>query len=176
MKTMILCAPGLEECEALMTFDLLKRAGIETDLVGLSDTITSSHGLHFTPDRLIEDIDPEVYDCLVLPGGMPGTKNLENSERVQSFIDLFLKEGKLVAAICAAPSILLHKGLLKDREFTVFPGFESGLIPSDKKAVKTGNIITAKGLGAVHEFACLIISSLINEEKAQEVLKQIQYL
>ena len=176
MKTMILCAPGLEECEALMTFDLLKRAGIETDLVGLSSPIVSSHGLHFTPDRLIEDTDPHDYDCLVLPGGMPGTKNLDNSETVQSFIDLFLKEGKLIAAICAAPSILLHRGLLKDGEFTVFPGFENGYVPSDKKAVQTGNLITAKGLGAVHEFASLITAELVSKEKAEEVLRQIQYL
>ena len=175
MKTMIIVANGLEECEALMTYDLLFRAQIEVELVGLDEKIISSHHLSFLPHKLISEINPDDYNCLILPGGMPGSKNLEENKIVQSLIDLFVKEGKLICAICAAPCILIHKGLLKDNKFVCFPGFESGLTPANTKAIQDNNFITAKGLGAVFDFAYLIISNLVNEEKAKEVLSAIQY-
>ena len=175
MKTMIICADGLEECEALMTYDLLYRAGIDVELVGLTEEIVSSHHLSFTPHKLLKDADPNDYDCLVLPGGMPGTLNLENDRLVQTILTHFLDHGKLVCAICAAPSILLHRGLLKDGEFTCFPGFEGDLRPADAPAIRCGNIITGKGLGAVVDFASLIIETLVSKEKTAEVLQKIQY-
>lgn len=175
MKTCIICAPGMEECEALLTYDLLFRAGIEVDLLGLEETITSSHNATIKTHKLLKDADLVVYDCLVLPGGMPGTLNLEKEELVQKTIDKYAKENKLIAAVCAAPSILIHKGLLKDNQFTCFPGFENGFVSTGLKAFQEGNIITGKGLGGTIEFASLIIKNLISEEKAEEVLKQIQY-
>ncbi|MBP5279826.1 MAG: DJ-1/PfpI family protein, partial [Erysipelotrichaceae bacterium] len=105
MKTMIIVNDGLEECEALITYDLLYRAGIEVELVGFTKEITSSHKVVFKADKLLDEIDPSEYECLILPGGMPGTLNLENDERVQKLIDQFIKEDKYVCAICAAPSI-----------------------------------------------------------------------
>ena len=175
MKTMILVSNGLEECEALVTYDLLYRAGIDVELVGLSKEIESSHKVVFKANKLIDEINPDDYECLVLPGGMPGTKNLENDERVQHLIDLFVKQDKYVCAICAAPSILIHKGLLNNRKFICFPGFENGLTPANEKAVQDNKFITGKGLGAAFEFSYLIIKNLINEEKAKEVLDKIQY-
>ena len=175
MKTMIIIANGLEECEALMTYDLLYRAGIDVELVGLDIQVTSSHNLTFNVHKLINEINPDDYNCLILPGGMPGTVNLENNEAVQNLIDLFVKENKLICAICAAPSILIKKGLLEDEKFVCFPGFENGLKPANTKAIKNNNFITAKGLGAVIDFAYLIIKELINEDKAKEVLSAIQY-
>ena len=175
MKTMIIVNNGLEECEALVTYDLLYRAGIKTDLVGFTNEIVSSHNVTFKAHKLLDEIDPKEYDCLILPGGMPGTKNLENDERVQKLIDNFVAKGKYIAAICAAPSILIHKGLLNDRKFICFPGFEGDLTPEKEKAVKDENFITGKGLGAAFEFSYLIIKTLLNEEKAKEVLNKIQY-
>lgn len=175
MKTMIIVSNGLEECEALVTYDLLYRAGIDVELVGLSKEIESSHKVVFKANKLIDEINPDDYECLVLPGGMPGTKNLENDERVQHLIDLFVKQDKYVCAICAAPSILIHKGLLNNRKFICFPGFENGLTPANEKAVQDNKFITGKGLGAAFEFSYLIIKNLINEEKAKEVLDKIQY-
>ena len=175
MKALIITYEGLEECEALLTYDLLYRAGISVDLVSDKETVTSSHGLTFLPHKLLKDIDIQEYDCLILPGGMPGTLNLENDEKVQQIIDSFVESDKYVAAICAAPSILLHKGLLKEGKFVCYPGFESGYETAQGKAIKDGRFITAKGLGAAFEFAYLIISSLLNEEKAQEVLAKTQY-
>lgn len=175
MKTMIIVSNGLEECEALVTYDLLYRAGIDVELVGLSKEIESSHKVVFKANQLIDEINPNDYECLILPGGMPGTKNLENDERVQQLIDLFVKQDKYVCAICAAPSILIHKGLLNSGKFICFPGFENGLTPANEKAVQDNKFITGKGLGAAFEFSYLIIKNLINEEKAKEVLDKIQY-
>lgn len=175
MKAMIIVNNGLEECEALVTYDLLYRAGIETDLVGLQEEILSSHNVSFKAHKHIDEVEPLDYDCLILPGGMPGTKNLENDARVQRFIDLFVENDRYVAAICAAPSILIHKGLLESKKFVCFPGFESGLTPENKKAVRDGKFITGKGLGAAFEFSYEIIKTLLNEDTAKEVLAKIQY-
>ena len=175
MKTMIIVNDGLEECEALVTYDLLYRAGIETDLVGFTEEILSSHKVTFKAHRLLDEIDPDEYDCLILPGGMPGTLNLENDSRVQDLIDYFAKKDKYIAAICAAPSILIHKGLLNGKKFICFPGFEGDLTPEKEKAVIDGRFITGKGLGAAFEFSYLIIKTLLNEDKAKEVLNKIQY-
>jgi len=175
MKAMIIVNNGLEECEALITYDLLYRAGIQTDLIGFTQEILSSHNVCFKAHKLIDDIDPSDYDCLILPGGMPGTKNLESDERVQKLIDLFVQSDRYIAAICAAPSILIHKGLLKNERFVCFPGFESGLTPAQEKAYKDGKFITGKGLGAAFEFSYEIIKALLDEKTAKEVLARIQY-
>lgn len=175
MKAIIIINNGLEECEALVTYDLLFRAGIEVELVGFTSEVLSSHNVTFKAHKLLDEINPNDYDCLILPGGMPGTKNLENDSRVQDMIDLFVKQDKYIAAICAAPSILIHKGLLKNNKFICYPGFESGLLPANEKVVQDNKFITAKGLGAVFEFSYLIIKNLINEDKAKQILNQIQY-
>ena len=175
MKTMIIVNNGLEECEALVTYDLLYRAGIETDLVGFSEEILSSHNVTFKAHRLLDEVSGDEYDCLILPGGMPGTKNLENDQRVQDLIDDFVRKDKYIAAICAAPSILIHKGLLDSRRFICFPGFEGDLTPEKEKAVIDGRFITGKGLGAAFEFGKLIIENLVGREKAEEVLDKVQY-
>ena len=175
MKAIIIINNGLEECEALVTYDLLFRAGIEVELVGFTSEVLSSHNVCFKAHKLLDEINSNDYDCLILPGGMPGTKNLENDSRVQEMIDLFVKQDKYIAAICAAPSILIHKGLLKNNKFICYPGFESGLLPANEKAVQDNKFITAKGLGAVFEFSYLIIKNLINEDKAKQILNQIQY-
>ncbi|MBQ6478877.1 MAG: DJ-1/PfpI family protein [Erysipelotrichaceae bacterium] len=175
MKALIIISNGMEECEALVTYDLLYRAGIETDLAGLETQVVSSHNVTVKAHKHIDEVKMDDYDCLILPGGMPGTRNLEEDERVQRLIDDSLKQEKYIAAICAAPSILIHRGLLKDGKFTCFPGFENGLIPAKEKAVQDGRLITGKGMGAAVEFAHLIILNLLGKEKADEILRKIQY-
>ena len=175
MKIGIICAMGLEECEALLVYDLLYRAKLDVKLIGLEKQIESSHKIVFNTDMTIDEFDYQDYDCLILPGGMPGTLNLEANQTVQKIIDYFVDNNKLIAAICAAPSILNHKGLLKEERFSCYPGFECGLKSSDKKAIREGNIITAKGLGAEFEFAYEIIKTLKNEQVAKETLEKVQY-
>ncbi len=175
MKAMIIITNGVEECEALITYDLLYRAGINVDLVGIEDDVKSSHEIMLKTNININDVNSKEYDCLILPGGMPGTLNLENNTQVQKIIDEFVESNKLIAAICAAPSILIHKGLLNNSKFVCFPGFENGLMPADGKAIQDKNFITGKGLGAAFDFSYLIISNLLGNDKAKEVLDKIQY-
>lgn len=177
MKAAIICANGCEECEALLTYDLLYRAEIEVKLIGLdSIDVKSSHELVFKCDESLKDCDIKNYDCLILPGGMPGAKNLEESKEVQNLIDYYMDNNKLIAALCSAPSILIHKGLLNDNEFTCFPGCEEDKKPVDTKAYKYKNIITGNGLGGTIEFAEMIISSLKDPDTAKSILKRIQYI
>lgn len=175
MKAMIICEQGLEECEALLVYDLLKRAVIETDLIGFENTIISSHGLSFNPTKQYNDINPDDYDCLILPGGMPGTKNLERNPKVSHLINDFHAKNKLICAICAAPSILIKKGLLIDKQFTCYPGFELGFISTEEKVHIHKNIITSNGLGSAIEFGLTIIEKLIGKENADAVKNKIQY-
>lgn len=175
MKTIIICEQGLEECEALIVYDLLKRAGIETDLVGCEKNIISSHGLSFNVNKLLSEIDINEYGCLVLPGGMPGTKNLERNHIVSSIINEFAKENKLICAICAAPSILIKKTLLSDNEFTCYPGFECGYISTKEKVHVHNNFITSNGLGSAIDFGLEIIKAILSKDKAQEIKNKIQY-
>lgn len=176
-KTAIFIANGLEECEALNTADLLKRAGIKVDLVSVEDTkdIVSSHNLHFMTDIMIDDINIDEYDALILPGGLKGTQTLSVNKKVLSYLERFHNEGRLIAAICAAPSIFVKEGYVRDGHFSVYPGFENGLKTSGLKVSVDNNVITAKGLGASFEFAHAIITHLLDKETADSVLEEIQY-
>lgn len=175
MKALIVCERGLEECEALIVYDLLTRAGIETVLAGPAQEITSSHNLTFKVNEPLGLVNPSEYNCLILPGGMPGTTNLEKNKTVDDLIDHFVKENKLICAICAAPSILIKKGLLKNDEFTCYPGFECDLESTKEKVHVEKNIITANGLGSAIEFGLKIIEELLGQSNAAAVERKIQY-
>lgn len=172
-------ADGFEEVEAITPVDYLKRAGVTVFTVGVGkNVITGAHGIPVVCDKTTDEIVlSENIEGIILPGGMPGTINLENNDTVQSAIDYCIANSKLVSAICAAPSILGHKRLLDGKEATCFPGFEKELgsaVISDKYAVCDGNIITAKGAGAASEFAFEIITYLCSREKALEVKETVQ--
>lgn len=172
-------ANGFEEVEAITPVDYLKRAGIEVKMVGVGGSIIEgAHGIRVSCDVVSDKItDFSDVEGIILPGGMPGTVNLENNKTVQSAIDYCASEGKLISAICAAPSVLGHKNLLDGRKAVCFPGFEAELgnyIPTDAFAVTDGNIITAKGAGSASEFAFEIIAYLCGREKSDEVRKTVQ--
>lgn len=176
----VFLAPGFEECEALITVDLLRRAGIDTLMVSINNTheVTGSHGITVQPDVMLHDVQHELFDCIVMPGGMPGTAHLMESEAITHITLAHHQNGRLLAAICAAPSVFGVLHLLHDKKATCFPGFEDNLknavILSDK-VVQDGNIITAKGLGAAFEFSHAIISDLLDQKTADHILSSIQY-
>ena len=139
--------------------------------------MTSSHNIDVTADIEIDEFDVKDADAVVLPGGMPGTLNLEADKTVQGAIDYCVENKKYICAICAAPSILGHKGLLKGKEAICFPGFENdltGAILSDKYVVTDGLIITARGAGVAVDFGLEIVKALKGEETAENVRKTIQ--
>ena len=171
-------ADGFEIIEALAPVDMLTRAKIDVKTVGVTgELVESSCGVKVKADILLEDFDFYDVDGIILPGGMPGTLNLENNADVQRAIDNAENIGALICAICAAPSVLGHKGLLNGVEATCFPGFENALEGaelSDKYVVRDGNIITARGAGVCIEFGLEIVKALKGEALANEIRSSIQ--
>lgn len=174
----VFLADGFEIIEALAPVDMLKRAKIDVTTVGVTGkTVKSSCGVEVVADTVISEIDAEDAQAVILPGGMPGTVNLEKSEGVGQAIDTAVKNNKLVCAICAAPSILGHKGLLNGKNATAFPGFEAeltGAVLSDKYVVTDGNIITARGAGVSVDFGLEIVKCLKNKELSDNIRNTIQ--
>lgn len=171
----VLFAEGFEEIEALAPVDILRRAGQKVAMCGVGGKeIVGSHGITVAMDMNITELDFATVDCVVLPGGMPGTLNLENSDAVQRLIDHCAEHNKIIAAICAAPSILAHKGLLSGKTATVYPDFQDELIKGGANLgteylCKDGSIITARGMGMAIEFGFAIAAALTSSEKAEEI-------
>ena len=173
----VFLAEGFEECEALVTVDILKRAGydIKTVAVGEENTVVGAHGIPVVADMNECEIDSSVMlSAVVLPGGMPGTLNLDKSETVHATLRRTAKHGGLVCAICAAPSILGRAGYLEGKRATCFPGFESelnGALFTDARVEVDGNIITSKAMGCASEFALAIIEKLSGRAEAEKVAR-----
>ena len=181
MKTVYaFLADGMEEVEALMVIDLLRRTKkLNVVTVSIKDDllIESSHGIRLYADKEIDAIDFAKGDCIFLPGGIPGTPNLAACETLTRQLVQYYQEGKLLAAICAAPSILSALGLLKDKRATSYPSFESQMDCKQYggKVVADGNIVTAKGLGVALEMGLQLISILVDEETSRQVAEAIQF-
>lgn len=178
---MVYCflANGFEEIEALATVDILRRAGIDVRTVGVDeDVIIGSHQIPVLADiRENGVILDGTLEAVILPGGMPGTLNLQKSESVQKAIDFALENDKYICAICAAPLILGHKGILEGKKATCYPGFEKDLLGADATGgfVETdGRIITAKGAGVAIDFALEIVSKLSSKDEADKMNASIQ--
>lgn len=174
----IFLADGFEEVEALTPLDLMRRAKIDVQTVGVTGSyITGSHNITVKADLCIDELDMIGCDGVILPGGMPGTTNLYNCEKVLECVMKCANENKLVCAICAAPLILGRLGLLEGKAAVCFPGFEDELKGAEivnMPCVTQENIITAKGAGAVFEFSKAIITYLKDEKTAINILETIQ--
>ena len=172
---------GYEEIEALTVVDILRRAGVEIKMVSITGQrqVTGSHGICVEMDQLLEETDFSQLTGIVLPGGMPGTKNLEACEALMEQVDNFVKEQRLVAAICAAPSILGHRGHLQGKNACIFPGMEEHLkgakVVMDMPAVADGRIITGRGMGAAIPFGLKIQELLLGRDSAEEMAERIVF-
>ena len=172
-------ADGFEECEALAPLDVLRRGGVTVKTVGIGgEFITGAHGITVKSDISEKDVLLNGdLEAVILPGGMPGTINLENNQTVRNSVSFAEKHGKLICAIGAAPKILGEMKLLKDKKATCFPGFEEELIDaviSKDFVIRDGNIITAKGAGVAFEFGFEILSYLKNNATANSLKEQMQ--
>lgn len=169
----VFLANGFEEIEALAPVDIMRRAGIECLTVGVgSKTVTGSHNICVTADIKTDEIDYGKIDAVVLPGGMPGTTNLEKSEDVINALKYAYENGKTVAAICAAPSVLGHLGMLKGKTATCYSGYEKELIDAnavDKPVCCDGQIITARGAGVAQSFGFALVEKLVNKTTAEKI-------
>lgn len=173
--TIIFLADGFEEIEAISPIDILRRGGVEVLTVGISGKIVSgSHGIHIECDTTDEELDLQgkIPDCVILPGGMPGTLNLEKNKIVKKVVSDVFVGGGLVCAICAAPSLLGQWGILDGKNAVCYPGFENKLIGAtvcDSLVVRDGNIITAKGPGAALPFGFEILTALKGTEVCDKI-------
>lgn len=179
-KACILLAEGFEEVEAVTPIDYLRRAGIEVRVLGLGGrTIGGSHGITIVADAALEEIAAATtYDAVIVPGGMPGAAHLAESQEVVALIRRHFAAGGIIAAICAAPAVVLHGacGIMEGKRFTGFPGTEGkvkGGMPVDEKVVVDGNLITSKGAGTAGEFAVAIIKALLDEEEAETIAERV---
>lgn len=179
-KIAVFFAEGYEEIEALTVVDLCRRAGIETLMVGVTDDkcVTGSHKIPVVMDMGIVDVDFDSLDMIVLPGGMPGTRNLEACELLMEQVDSFYAQGKGVAAICAAPSVLGHRGILKGKKACCYPGFEEHLDGAEvtlHSIEVEGNVITSRGMGCAIDFSLAIVEKYAGDETAEALSKGIIY-
>ena len=171
-------ADGFEEIEALCVLDFLRRAGVSVTTVGVSGNV--AHGSHnipvvcdITEDKLDTDSD---FEMIILPGGMPGSKNLDESRVVDTALRAANACGAYLAAICAAPMVLGHRGYLKNKHAICFPGFEDqldGATIADSRVVRDGNIITAAGMGVALEFGLELVSALKGKDAAEQLRRAV---
>lgn len=181
-KALLFLADGVEEVEALAPLDILRRAGMETLMVSVQarEMITGSHGVRILADCLLDQLRPEdkEADAYILPGGMPGALTLAGHESLHGLLLEANRQGKLVAAICAAPMVLGKLGLLKAKEATCYPGLESelkGAKLSDQPVVLDGNILTAKGVGYAFDFGYGILKALTDAEEVKQLKAKMLY-
>ena len=180
MKVALILANGFEEVEALAPLDILRRAGVSVETVGIgAKTIVGAHNIPVIADVSSLDADKDSYDAVIFPGGMPGSVNIDNSPFTDEIITSVMKKGGRLAAICAAPLVLGRRGLLEGKRATCFPGFEGEL--KGAKIVKSGvvtdgNITTASGMLVALDFAKELASLLASSKIAEEIftLKEIE--
>ncbi len=171
-------ADGFEETEAIGSLDVIRRAGLDIKTVSIGDRIVSgSHGVAVKADILETEIDFDSMDGIILPGGLPGTTNLQKNSTVQRSVELCKSEGLLMAAICAAPLILGESGALNGRKAVCYPGFEKHLIGAEVQnilCVTDKNTITAKGAGASMLFGASIVD-YFKAGEGRKILDSMQY-
>ena len=163
-RAAIVLTTGFEEIEAIAPMDILRRAGVEVDIVGvLGNEATGSHGLTISTDKELLAVKNELYDIVILPGGMPGAKFLKDHQEVQNFVKNHYDAGKLIAANCAAPIAIENSGALKNRTYTCYPGFEKqindGTYTGDFVHYD-GRVITGSGPAEAFEFSYIIVEAL----------------
>lgn len=179
-KIAVFLATGFEECEALIVVDICRRAGLDLKTVSITGKkeVVGSHQVTVTADLLLEEVDFEHLDMIVLPGGMPGTKNLEACAALMKQVDAFYQEGRCISAICAAPSILGHKGYLKGRNATSYPSFEGhldGALVFGNSVEVSEHITTSRGLGTAINFGLAIVERYQGKEEADKIAESIVY-
>ena len=167
---------GFEESEAITTLDYILRGGVDAKTVASEKYVTGTHNITVEADLGFDEITTDGLEGVILPGGLPGTTNLENNPKVIEYLRFCFEKGLMIAAICAAPSVPGKLGFLKGRKATCYPSFEdnlSGAVVSDEKAVSDGNIITGKAMGAAIPFGYKIVEYLKGERAADEVMESI---
>lgn len=179
-KAIVFLADGCEMVEALTPVDLLRRAGVVVETVSINgkETIESSHKVVIKADKVFDETVADDADMVILPGGMPGTLHLGAHDGVTSIVKKFHAEGKFVAAICAAPSVLGELGVLNGKKAVCYPSFEEKLLGADvtmDEVAVDGNVITSRGMGTAIPFALALVEALIDKDTADKIGESVIY-
>jgi len=170
-KAIVLLAPGFEEIEAITVVDVLRRAGVEVTVAGVSEMeVTGSHGVTVKADRRLSEAAEESYELVVLPGGLPGATNLRDDPGVQALVRAQHAAGRRVAAICAGPIALGAAGVLQGKKATSYPGFGDQLHAAhylEDAVVTDGNVTTSRGVGTALDFALALVAQLSGADAAE---------
>jgi protein deglycase len=172
-RVAVILADGFEEVEAIGVIDVLRRAEIDTVIAGLHDgNVTSARKVRVVPDTVIDTVRAENFDMIVLPGGQPGSDNLNADVRVKELIRQFSLKGKITAAICAAPYVLANAGVLVGKHVTSYPTYKDRLgggVYEEKSVVIDGSVLTSRGAGTALDFGLAIVEKLAGREKALKI-------
>jgi len=172
-RVAIILADGFEELEAVAIIDVLRRSGIDVVSAGLTEgPVSSARDVKVIPDAIIDELNSDDFDMLVLPGGLPGSDNLNADTRVGDLIRDFNSKGKLTGAICAAPYVLGNAGVLEGKHATSYPSFKEKLgnvVYEEKTVVTDGNVITSRGPGTAICFGLAIVERFLGPEKARQI-------
>ncbi len=177
MKALVLLADGFEEIEALIPVDILRRGGVEVQLVSIKeDIVKSSSGTKIVSDMKIKDV--KEFDIIITPGGLPGAENLMNDSKVINLIKNAYVNNKWIASICASPIVLDRADILSNKEFTCYPGFEKNITGTyvSERVVIDRNVITAMGPGVAFDFAFTILEKTLGKEIADKVRIETLYV
>ncbi|MBK1733704.1 DJ-1 family protein [Halorhodospira abdelmalekii] len=177
MRALVLCAEGSEELELVTIVDLLRRATIDTVVAGLAaGPVRCSRGMVFEPETTLDTVLTEAFDLIVLPGGLGGTERFESDERVLQLLQQQDERGAWIAAICAAPRVLVAAGLHKGRRLTAYPTQleAKGVEPVAESVVVDRNVITSRGPGTAMDFGLVLIEELLGQDQAAEVEQALQ--
>ncbi|MCR4690428.1 MAG: DJ-1/PfpI family protein [Lachnospiraceae bacterium] len=179
-KAAIFLADGFETIEGLTVVDLCRRAGVDLVTVSVTDSkrVVTAHRIPLETDLTISELDFDSLDMIILPGGIPGTPNLEACDQLMQQLNAFYEAGRYISAICAAPRIFGKRGYLKGRKATCFPGVESFLEGADYTGSKlevADHLITSRGMGTATEFALAIVERLEGADKAKEIASQVTF-
>lgn len=168
-SAVVLLAEGFEEIEAVTIIDVLRRAEVEVHVAALSgEIVTGSHGIRIAADGKLADLDASRFDAVILPGGMPGAKNLRDDERVQALIRETAARGGLLGAICAGPIALESAGVLAGKRATSYPGHPlPSAVYGEERVVEDGNVVTSRGPGTALEFALKLVERLVSPDAAR---------
>ena len=179
-KIAIFFAEGYEEIEALAVVDVCRRCKLSIDMVSITEDkqVAGSHGIRVEMDKTFSQVDFSEYDMLVLPGGVKGTLGLEAHQGMMKQIDAFYQSGKYIGAICAAPSIFGHRGILKGRRACCYPDFEShleGAFVTEGPVEISDNVLTSRGMGTAIDFGLAIAGIFAGKEAAEAAAKKVLY-
>jgi 4-methyl-5(b-hydroxyethyl)-thiazole monophosphate biosynthesis len=172
-RVAVILADGFEEVEAMAIIDVLRRAEIDTVVAGLhGGHVTSAREVKIIPDTVIDTVKAEDFDMIVLPGGQPGSDNLNADPRVKELIISFSRKGKLIGAICAAPIVLASAGVLQGKRATSYPSYKDrlgGAVYEERSVVTDGTVLTSRGAGTALSFGLAIVERLVGKERAQKI-------